>query len=82
MTHDNYLFWLHHQVGFAIILFGIIFIFGQNYLGGDMECNAGASSYDKKYCWLHGATHVRADLAREARDEYCILHSTGILPVS
>jgi len=69
VTHDNYLFWLHHQVGFAFILFGIIFIFGQNYLGGDMECNSGATSYEKKYCWLHGATHVRPDLARELGHE-------------
>merc|ERR1711892_1028859 len=30
--HDNLLFKLHHQVNFCVILVGVLFIFGENYL--------------------------------------------------
>ena len=39
VLHDNFLFKLHHQANFAIILFGVAFIFGMNYLNGNaIEC--------------------------------------------
>ena len=57
VTRDNFLFRLHHQANFFVILFGVAFIFGENYLGSSIECKDG-DSYTNKYCWLHGASHL------------------------
>jgi len=60
--HDNFLFKLHHQANFAIILFGVAFISGMNYLNGNaIEC-IGGDDFAKQYCWLHGAGHIESDL--------------------
>merc|ERR1712020_623428 len=58
VLHDNFLFKLHHQANFAIVLFGVAFIFGMNYLNGNsIECKGGGD-FEKQYCWLHGAAHI------------------------
>ena len=31
VLHDNFLFKLHHQANFFVVLFGVAFIFGMNY---------------------------------------------------
>merc|ERR1711997_281955 len=60
VLHDNFLFKLHHQANFAIILFGVAFIFGMNYLNGNaIECKSGGD-FEKQYCWLHGAQRCAA----------------------
>merc|ERR1711923_312839 len=60
--HDNFLFKLHHQANFAIILFGVAFISGMNYLNKNaIECTGG-DEFSKQYCWLHGAGHIESDL--------------------
>jgi len=62
VLHDNFLFKLHHQANFAIILFGVAFTFGMNYLNGNaIECKGGGD-FDKQYCWLHGAGHIPQNL--------------------
>merc|ERR1712079_217351 len=62
VLHDNFLFKLHHQANFAIILFGVAFISGMNYLNKNaIECTGG-DEFDKQYCWLHGAGHIGSNL--------------------
>merc|ERR1712079_226184 len=62
VLHDNFLFKLHHQANFAIILFGVAFISGMNYLNKNaIECTGG-DEFAKQYCWLHGAGHIESDL--------------------
>merc|ERR1712061_364759 len=60
VLHDNFLFKLHHQANFAVILIGVAFIFGQNYLNGNaIECKGkDVGDFEKQYCWLHGAGHI------------------------
>merc|ERR1712001_157345 len=60
VLHDNFLFKLHHQANFAVILFGVAFIFGMNYLNGNaIECKgSNVGDFEKQYCWLHGAGHI------------------------
>ena len=64
VLHDNFLFKLHHQANFAVILFGVAFIFGMNYLNGNaIECKGvGVGSFEKQYCWVHGSGHIHPDL--------------------
>merc|ERR1711994_964248 len=62
VLHDNFLFKLHHQANFAIVLLGVAFTFGMNYLNGNaIECKGGGD-FDKQYCWLHGAGHIPQNL--------------------
>jgi len=62
VLHDNFLFKLHHQANFAVILFGVAFIFGMNYLNGNaIECKGGGG-FEKQYCWLHGSGHIDSKL--------------------
>jgi len=60
VLHDNFLFKLHHQANFAIIFFGVAFIFGMNYLDGTaIQCTANKHQhFSEKYCWLHGSGHI------------------------
>merc|ERR1712048_164529 len=64
VLHDNFLFKLHHQANFAVILFGVIFIFGMNYLNGKAIERKGkdVGDFEKQYCWLHGAGHIEDKL--------------------
>merc|ERR1711874_647644 len=63
--HDNFLFKLHHQVNFFILLVGVLFIFGENYLNGKAIVCRGGDSYANQYCWLHGTGHLHQDLAED-----------------
>jgi len=65
VLHDNFLFKLHHQANFAIILFGVAFIFGMNYLNGNsIECKGkDVGDFEKQYCWLHGSAHIGSQLS-------------------
>merc|ERR1712066_670586 len=64
VLHGNFLFKLHHQANFAIILFGVAFIFGMNYLNVNaIECKGkDVGDFEKQYCWLHGSGHIKSDL--------------------
>jgi len=62
--HDNILFKLHHQVNFFVILVGVLFIFGENYLNGKAIVCKGGDAYANQYCWLHGTGHLHSDLAK------------------
>ena len=62
---DNFLFKLHHQVNFFVILVGVLFIFGENYLNGKAIVCRGGDSYSNQYCWLHGTGHLHEDLAKD-----------------
>ena len=62
---DNFLFKLHHQVNFFVILIGVLFIFGENYLNGKAIVCRGGDSYSNQYCWLHGTGHLHEDLAKD-----------------
>jgi len=63
--HDNFLFKLHHQVNFFVILVGVLFIFGENYLNGKAIVCRGGDDYSNQYCWLHGTGHIHPDLAQD-----------------
>jgi len=63
--HDNWLFKLHHQVNFFVILVGVVFIFGENYLNGKaIVCHKG-SDYANQFCWLHGTGHLHPNVAKD-----------------
>jgi hypothetical protein len=55
---DNYISRLHHKVTFLLLLIGVIFIFGENYLDGQAIVCSEADGYTQKFCWLHGTTYV------------------------
>ena len=63
--HDNGLFKLHHQVNFCVILVGVLFIFGENYLNGKAIICRGGDDYANQFCWLHGTGHLHKDLAED-----------------
>ena len=67
--HDNGLFKLHHQVNFTVLLVGVLFIFGENYLNGKaIVCKSSTrlpDLYANQYCWLHGTGHLHPDLATD-----------------
>ena len=78
VLHDNFLFKLHHQANFTVILFGVAFIFGMNYLdGAAIKCTKVADNdnqdFNEKYCWLHGSGHVPPSLRPDS-------HAKGGLP--
>jgi len=59
---DNYIFKLHSTYNFVIILVGIIFISGNNYLNGqNITCISG-NDYVNNFCFLHGAAHIPSKL--------------------
>jgi len=62
VKRDNYLFRLHHQANFFVLLFGVLFIFGENYLNGKSILCKDADDYTQQYCWLHGARHLPGNL--------------------
>jgi len=63
--HDNLLFKLHHQVNFFVILVGVLFIFGENYLNGNAIVCKGTDEYEEQYCWLHGTGHISKELEED-----------------
>lgn len=62
VTIDNWLFRLHHQVSFAILMVGLIFIFIENHLNGKSITCRGDDDYSNKFCWIHGTGHVAKSL--------------------
>ena len=83
VLHDNFLFKLHHQANFAVILFGVAFIFGMNYLNGNaIECKgAGVGEFEKQYCWLHGAGHIDSKLHPQVGivEKLCLLETNCVI---
>ena len=67
VLHDNFLFKLHHQVNFFVVLFGVLFVTGNNYLNGNSIVCLGGQDYHKQYCWIHGSGHVPNELAAQAK---------------
>ena len=63
--HDNLLFKLHHQVNFFVLLVGVLFIFGENYLNGKAIVCKGGDDYENQYCWLHGTGHISKELEED-----------------
>merc|ERR1711902_439206 len=64
VLHDNFLFKLHHQANFAIVLLGVAFIFYKNYLDGTaIKCyGTNVGPFQEQYCWLHGSGHITKSL--------------------
>ncbi len=42
---DNFLFKLHHQANFFFVFFGVVFLFGMNYLNGKSIVCLGGNDY-------------------------------------
>merc|ERR1712223_980495 len=61
---DNVVFRLHHQVNFFVVLLGITFIFGENYLNGKAIICQNGNAYINQYCWLHGSNKGHQMLQR------------------
>jgi len=83
VLHDNFLFKLHHQANFAIILFGVVFIFGLNYLDGKaIQCFGGkdvpTGPFHEQYCWLHGSGHVPELLRPDAGGLQCVADQADV----
>ena len=79
VLHDNFLFKFHHQGNFAVILFGVVFIFGMNYLDGKaIQCtHHDNKDFNEKYCWLHGSGHVPDNLQPSGGSK-CIANQNDI----
>lgn len=58
---DNFLFKLHHQANFFFVFFGVVFLFGMNYLNGKSIVCLGGNDYITQYCWLHGSGKIKYD---------------------
>jgi len=77
--HDNLLFKLHHQVNFFVILVGVLFIFGENYLNGKAIVCKDTDGYDDQYCWLHGTGHISKALEKAMdRPVSCTMDQTEV----
>jgi len=61
---DNLIFRLHHQVTFLLLLVGVVFIVGENYLDVKAIVCSDGDDYSNKFCWLHGTTYVSAELMK------------------
>ena len=59
---DNFVFTLHQRGSFVIILVGLLFSTGNNYLNKDAMICLGGNDYVQNYCFLHGSSHVPKDL--------------------
>ena len=71
---DNFIFKLHHQLNFFLVLLGMLFASSMNYLKGDSIICKGheADDYVAQYCWLHGSGHLSGKLAAANSKEKCI----------
>ena len=65
VSHDNKLFKLHHQVNYFFVFVGVLFIFGQNYLGNPIRCYQERDGYVEQYCWFHGSAHLPRGLSEQ-----------------
>ena len=76
----NFVFTLHQQWSFVIIIIGLIFSSGNNYLNKDaMICHGGeGSDYVNNFCFLHGSAHVSKALQAEiSSSSKCISEDEG-----
>merc|ERR1712223_2286303 len=62
---DNVVFRLHHEGNFFVVLLGITFIFGENYLNGKAIICQNGNAYINQYCWLHGSGHLGSSLSQQ-----------------
>ena len=65
VCHDNNLFKLHHQANYFFVFIGVLFIFGQNYLGNPIKCYKERDGYVEQYCWYHGSAHLPETLSKQ-----------------
>jgi len=74
---DNLLFRVHHQLNFAIVMIGLIFIVVENYFDSRaIVCKGNdVSDYSLKYCWIHGTGYVHPDLQGEDGVTACVASS-------
>jgi len=76
----NFVFSLHQQWTFVIIIVGLIFATSNNYLNKQaMVCyGKDESSYVNNFCFLHGNSHVSSDLQKEiSSSTSCISEDEG-----
>jgi hypothetical protein len=76
----NFVFTLHQQWSFVIIIIGLIFSSGNNYLNKDaMICHGDeGSDYVNNFCFLHGSAHVSKALQAEiSSSSKCISEDEG-----
>jgi len=66
----NFLFTLHHQWTFVIILVGLVFASSNNYLNKEAMICKGGDSFTNNYCFLHGSAHVAKTLAKETNGSH------------
>jgi len=59
---DNFIFQLHHQYNFIVILIGILFIACENYLIDNAITCVSGNEYVNNFCFLHGAAHIPEEL--------------------
>jgi len=55
---ENFIFNLHSQFNFLIILVGILFITTMNYFNSNAITCLADNSYVKNFCFLHGTSHI------------------------
>jgi len=69
----NFVFTLHQRGSFVIILVGLLFSTGNNYLNKDAMICKGGDSYVNNFCFLHGSSHIAKELQGEISvDASCI----------
>merc|ERR1719370_920368 len=74
----NLVFTLHRQWTFVLIIIGLIFSSGNNYLNKDAMICHGGSKYVNNFCFLHGSVHVpRALQAESSSSTSCIREDEG-----
>jgi len=74
----NFVFTLHQQWSFVIIIVGLIFATGNNYLNKDAMICHGGSKYINNFCFLHGSAHVPRELQGElSSSPSCIREDEG-----
>jgi len=75
---SNFVFTLHQQWTFVIVIIGLIFSSSNNYLNKDAMICHGGSSYINNFCFLHGSSHVRRELQAElSSSSSCISEDEG-----
>merc|ERR1719484_241969 len=69
---DNFIFHLHRNFTFIIIIIGILFISAQNYLNENAITCASGDDYVNAFCFLHGAAHIPRGLqGKLSKDSRC-----------
>jgi len=73
---DNFLFQLHHQMNFIVLLVGFAFTFAENYIDGDaITCTdkdgKDVNDYKTKFCFIHGSAYIKDSLQTELTGRKC-----------